>query len=396
MSTISSKHAAAIAQALAGIDKKIKDAGLQTDRNWNPRMQELSRQLFACDPEIAAGVSKSIAGREDQDFLFDALPAAYRVDASRKFFQAIQTDLEGSTPIQLRIATIADSPESKELLRLAARLPHLQEIAILMLALNPEPQDREFFREGLSLPDATVVSHCAKALMRFSQQPNSQELLAAFKDLKRLGWNKQDVALRDQLVRLMQHQTGKLFDYRFNEKDSDQTDSLKRWESYLSSSFPAEFKQQLADDQHFDLAQRLEKIDWTSGDATKGKLLYRDLKCSQCHDGGSRLGPRLDGVAKRFSREDLFKSIVVPSGQVPDRYRATVIETVDGRFFKGTVIYESVDGVTLQDVNGNTIRVNRADIESKTLSEKSLMPEGLLDHVGPQDWADLYAYIKEL
>ena len=39
---------------------------------------------------------------------------------------------------------------------------------------------------------------------------------------------------------------------------------------------------------------------------------------------------------------------------------------------------------------------NRADIESRSVSKNSLMPEGLLNDASDQDWADLYAYLKKL
>ena len=116
----------------------------------------------------------------------------------------------------------------------------------------------------------------------------------------------------------------------------------------------------------------------------------------KCHDGGSQLGPRLEGVTKRFTREDLFRSIVNPSEQIPDRYRAIIVETTDGFYYRGTIIYESVDGITLQDLDGKTIRINQSQIESRTTSEKSLMPDGLLEELKPSQWADLFAYMRSL
>ena len=106
------------------------------------------------------------------------------------------------------------------------------------------------------------------------------------------------------------------------------------------------------------------------------------------------MGPRLEGVTKRFSRNDVFTAIVSPHDQVPDRYRAIMIETVDGQFYQGSMVYESVDGITLQEVGGQTVRINRSDIDSRSVSHKSLMPEGLLKEANDQDWADLFAYLS--
>ena len=92
-----------------------------------------------------------------------------------------------------------------------------------------------------------------------------------------------------------------------------------------------------------------------------GKIVFEEMQCAKCHDQGSRLGPQLEGITKRFSRRDLFRSIVSPDEQVPHRYRALIVETTDGLVFKGTVVYESVDGITLLTGNGETVRINRAE-----------------------------------
>lgn len=59
------------------------------------------------------------------------------------------------------------------------------------------------------------------------------------------------------------------------------------------------------------------------------------------------------------------------------------------------MVYESVDGITLQEIGGNTVRINTNDIESRAVSEKSLMPEGLLNESTDQDWADLFAFLNQ-
>lgn len=74
--------------------------------------------------------------------------------------------------------------------------------------------------------------------------------------------------------------------------------------------------------------------------------------------------------------------------------RAVAIETVDGQYIQGAVVYESVDGITLQQTDGKTRRINRDQIEFQTRSNKSLMPEGLLDQATPLDLADLYQFLS--
>jgi putative heme-binding domain-containing protein len=62
----------------------------------------------------------------------------------------------------------------------------------------------------------------------------------------------------------------------------------------------------------------------------------------------------------------------------------------------GLVIYESAEGLTLRDSTNQTIRVEAAEIDARRDLPTSLMPDGLLETLQPQDLADLYAYLQTL
>ena len=101
-------------------------------------------------------------------------------------------------------------------------------------------------------------------------------------------------------------------------------------------------------------------------------------------------------MTRRLGRSDLLTAIVTPDAQVSDRYRTTLFETVDGQLVSGSIVYENVDGVTIREPSGQTVRLNRDQIEAKRRSQKSLMPMGLLDQASDQEVADLMAYLKTL
>ena len=89
-------------------------------------------------------------------------------------------------------------------------------------------------------------------------------------------------------------------------------------------------------------------------------------------------------------------AILDPSRDVPTRYRALTIETKDGDFVQGLVVYKAVDSVILQNGPDSTLRVEGPDILSEYTSETSIMPTGLLDTLTDQEVANLYAYLKTL
>jgi putative heme-binding domain-containing protein len=87
---------------------------------------------------------------------------------------------------------------------------------------------------------------------------------------------------------------------------------------------------------------------------------------------------------------------VLPSRDVSGRYQTTIIETLQGKAYSGLIVYESVDGLLLRNGTNQTFRIETRDIVSRTRSPVSLMPNGLLKDLKPEDYADLYAYLRTL
>ncbi len=130
-----------------------------------------------------------------------------------------------------------------------------------------------------------------------------------------------------------------------------------------------------------------------------GKRAFAAARCVVCHrfdnDGGST-GPDLTQAAGRFNLRDLSESIVEPGKIVSDLYRAAVIRTGSGQQLVGRVIGDSNDTITLltdPEDSSKWIQVPKADIESRTLSPISLMPNNLLNTLNPTEVADLLAYL---
>ncbi len=131
-----------------------------------------------------------------------------------------------------------------------------------------------------------------------------------------------------------------------------------------------------------------------AGDSNLGLRTFKDLKCDVCHDGQKATGPNLSGIGKRFGPKDLLRSIYDPSDSIPDRYQQKQIAISDGRILSGIPIYNSVDGITLVNLEGETIRINHDQIMNSKNSPTSFMPEGLLDTLNNQQIADLISYLQ--
>ncbi len=104
----------------------------------------------------------------------------------------------------------------------------------------------------------------------------------------------------------------------------------------------------------------------------------------------------MTGVTSRFSREDLFQSILSPNRDVAPLYRTTLIQPEKGLIHSGLVIFESADRIILQTGATTTVRLATTGIANRQPSNRSLMPDDLLKDLKLEDLADLYFYLQTL
>lgn len=382
----------AIVHSLLELNDKVKQQNRQTDLNWNRRLQELAKRLIENYDISRELVESEDFGRPAHAFLHKTISDQWKAASKTRFENVIAKDPAAATTEQFRIITSQPDTLDRELVRSCAAQPELRDEAILALATNPSAADTKWYAQGLASFDPTVVKRCAIALRQVLDIPADDVQVNAFLAARRLGWDKQSVSVRDQLMLLLQTQAGQQFGYVPKSVTKVQNVVLDSWRTYLLSKFPDDKRLQVT--ASTDWMNVMEHVDWTSGNVDRGRELYHKQQCALCHNGGSRQGPRLEGVTNRFTKRDLFRSIAMPNEQVSDRYRAVIVETTDGLIFKGTVIYESVDGITLMEGSGKTTRINSTEIENRVDSDKSLMPEGLLEAVDAEGYADLFAYLN--
>ena len=131
----------------------------------------------------------------------------------------------------------------------------------------------------------------------------------------------------------------------------------------------------------------------------KGREAFAAAQCILCHrvgtDGGS-VGPDLTGVSGRFNRHDLLDNILSPSKIISDRYQSFTIVKKNEEEFSGYVVEETADKVVIMfdPLNGTTAEVKKSDIQTRSISKLSPMPEGLLNVLTKEEILDLIAYIE--
>ena len=134
-------------------------------------------------------------------------------------------------------------------------------------------------------------------------------------------------------------------------------------------------------------------------DFDRGRSLFAATNCYACHrynDEGAAVGPDLTAVSGRFSPRDLLESIILPSKVVSDQYEAVIVATTDGQVVTGRIMNLNNDTLTINtdmlDPSAQ-VTVNRLKIEETRPSTTSMMPEGLISTLNPDEIADLIAFL---
>ncbi|HUY34261.1 MAG TPA: TIM barrel protein [Pirellulales bacterium] len=147
------------------------------------------------------------------------------------------------------------------------------------------------------------------------------------------------------------------------------------------------------------LAPEFLTTDWRRdverGDAAQGRKLFGTLGCVKCHaitaEQKGNGAPSLTDARKRFTVPYLVESVLLPSKQVVELFRATSIETADGQSMIGLIVRETADEIELLLPDATRKTVAASEIESRQLQALSPMPAGIVKT--PAELRDLLAYL---
>ncbi|HEX3146756.1 MAG TPA: PVC-type heme-binding CxxCH protein [Gemmataceae bacterium] len=129
-------------------------------------------------------------------------------------------------------------------------------------------------------------------------------------------------------------------------------------------------------------------------DLPRGRQMFVK-NCASCHklyDDGGDVGPALTG-AQRSNLDYILENVLDPSAVVPNDYKVSIIQLQNGRLINGIVKAETEKSITVRTSN-ETIVVPKPDIESRTVSKLSMMPDGIFEKMTDDEVRDLVAYLR--
>jgi putative heme-binding domain-containing protein len=132
------------------------------------------------------------------------------------------------------------------------------------------------------------------------------------------------------------------------------------------------------------------------GNPAEGKKIFQQT-CAVCHKlfgEGNTIGPELTGVDRK-NTEFLLANIVDPSAYIRAEFSSFELETKDGESLSGLITESNASAVTLLDRNNQRHTISREQIKELKESQTSLMPDGLLEALEPQQLLDLFSYLQK-
>lgn len=137
------------------------------------------------------------------------------------------------------------------------------------------------------------------------------------------------------------------------------------------------------------------------GDRRHGRRLFLSpqIGCARCHRAegrGRSAGPDLSQIGRGQDRDRIIESILEPSRAVAVEHRAQEIETVDGDSLVGMQARREGGEVNWLGADGRRMSMPEADVARITDLGSSLMPEGMGELLGVEEFRDLVAYLAGL
>jgi putative membrane-bound dehydrogenase-like protein len=132
------------------------------------------------------------------------------------------------------------------------------------------------------------------------------------------------------------------------------------------------------------------------GDAARGKTVT--VVCQACHlfkGQGASIGPDLSGIGA-MGDEGILRNILTPNAAMENGYRIYRVELKNGDLLDSFFVSEDKDAVVIRQPGVPDRRVAKSEIRSTKYLRRSLMPEGLLDGMTPEQVSDLFTYLRSM
>ena len=406
-----------IARALVNLHGKLDAESALPSRMWPRRVDQALRAHLAWAPQLSSALlAQPDFGHAGHTLLADCLSDEERRAAARLLIDRLPADEDdemGWTPDVVDFVACLDDDDVLPILREHWDNVRLADAITRVIARAPASKDRAQLINALGSIDQATVAAAVAGLEVLEEQASPRatpaDLAAAIAAMRHLesaivAIESDDATQRASRQFALLANLDKLLSRWTDDAASPTLDTAAdvsaataRWQQWFATHYPDDTA--LLPGATASLAEwseRLDGVDFTAGDATRGKAVFEARGCHQCHQAAGRLGPELRGVTSRLERDDLLAAIVDPSREVAPPYHTWTVLTRSGDVLRGMLVYNSPASKLIQTGPDAVVRVTGDEIVREEPSTVSLMPSGLLDGLADGDIADLFAYLRSI
>ncbi len=138
------------------------------------------------------------------------------------------------------------------------------------------------------------------------------------------------------------------------------------------------------------------------GDPRRGAGIFwghPTAQCIRCHsfnDYGGIAGPRMNGIAKKLTHEQILESLIEPSARIAPGYGIVVLELKNAKKISGILQEENKEGFVMKVGDKPDTLISKLDVVKKTDSPSSMPPmHYLLTKKEIRDVVSFLATLKE-
>ena len=137
----------------------------------------------------------------------------------------------------------------------------------------------------------------------------------------------------------------------------------------------------------------------TGGNAAEGRKIFIErveASCVRCHkvgDDGGEVGPVLDGIGAKQTRQYLLESIVDPNAVIAPGFDSVLVVLKDGRSFAGVLKSESPTELVINSPEDGIIKVVKANIQKREKGMSAMLAE-LANVLSKRDLRDLVEFLS--
>ncbi len=137
------------------------------------------------------------------------------------------------------------------------------------------------------------------------------------------------------------------------------------------------------------------------GNEESGKKIFLErveASCARCHKVGSdggEVGPVLDGIASKQTREYLLESLVAPNAKIAPGFETLLVVLKDGRNFAGIAKSDTPEELVINSPEDGILKFKKSEI-AKTQKGQSAMPDTMILVLSKRDLRDLVEFLGSL